>query len=320
MHGRAGVQKAAVADLHEAIGEDRREEPAEKLHGVAVGGAAARTATFTVGAGDGAVLEADDALVGEGAPAHLGSEIGEGGGSVVMGPTTDLPGHSPARWGAVLQEAGVVPGFFEERTGDRGEGFDGAKEGGAGGSPGRAVFCEATARHHGRDGRMVLALPAPRMQDIRDTRASSADETLVFGEPFQGCRRGVEPGVGREALMGAEEGAEGCRHGASEQAVRPGQRFPEVVGEPLRGCMRLTLRAMPIAPGMLDAVVSPTAGALREAGAVMAAWALLDSADDLAVRGGTVGSARTVCGRKGGQDIPPCRHGRSPGMRAWRRS
>jgi hypothetical protein len=106
---------------------------------------------------------------------------------------------------------------------------------------------------------MVLELPAPRMQDTSETRALGSDETLVFGEPFAGCRRGVEHGVVREALMGADEGSECLRHGESEQEVRPGQLFPEVAGEPLLGCMLLTLRAMTIATGMMDAVVSPTA-------------------------------------------------------------
>jgi hypothetical protein len=47
--------------------------------------------------------------------------------------------------------------------------------------------------------------------------------------------------------------------------------------------MLLTLRAMTIATGMLDAVLLATALALVEAMAVVPALALLDGADDLAV-------------------------------------
>ena len=54
--GTAGMEKAEVADFHEAIGQDMLEEPAEKLHDVEVGGAEAGTAHFPVGEGDGAVL------------------------------------------------------------------------------------------------------------------------------------------------------------------------------------------------------------------------------------------------------------------------
>ena len=47
--------------------------------------------------------------------------------------------------------------------------------------------------------------------------------------------------------------------------------------------MLLALRTVPVATGMIDAVVFATTLALIEAVAVMAALALLDGADDLAV-------------------------------------
>ena len=37
--GTAGMEKAAVSDFHEAVGQDMLEEPAEKLHDVKVSGA-----------------------------------------------------------------------------------------------------------------------------------------------------------------------------------------------------------------------------------------------------------------------------------------
>jgi len=58
--------------------------------------------------------------------------------------------------------------------------------------------------------------------------------------------------------------------------------------------MLLTLGTVAVATGMVDAVLSPTAGALIEAMAVRAALALLDGADDLAVRDGEVGRALQV--------------------------
>jgi len=98
--------------LHAAIGEDRLEDPAEHHPGVEVDGTAARPANCPVGAGAGAVLEADEALVGEGAPEPLGSERGTGGVSVGMGPTMDLPGPRPDLWGDGLQEAGRGAGLL----------------------------------------------------------------------------------------------------------------------------------------------------------------------------------------------------------------
>ena len=66
----------------------------------------------------------------------------------------------------------------------------------------------------------------------------------------------------------------------------------EVMCEPLLGFMLLTLRAMTIATGMVDAVVASTRVALIEAVAVEAAPALLDGTDDLAVCGGELGIVR----------------------------
>ena len=188
------------------------------------------------------------------------------------------------------------------------------------GQPGRAVLGEATARDDGVDVGVVLELPAPGMQDAGEPREVGPDEALVCGEPFEGRGRGVKHGLVREALMRADEGSEGLRDGEGEEEVRPGQLFVQVVLEPLLGCMLLTLGTVAVATGMMDAVVPPTALALREAVAVMAALALLDGADDLAVCGGEVGIALQVFWRKGGEDLAEGGHGRSPCMRALRRS
>ena len=66
-------------------------------------------------------------------------------------------------------------------------------------------------------------------------REVGPDETLVFGEPFEGERRGVEHGLVREALMGADKGAQGLRDGEGEEEVRPGELFVQVVLEATAG-------------------------------------------------------------------------------------
>jgi hypothetical protein len=170
------------------------------------------------------------------------------------------------------------------------------------------------------DVRVVLELPAPRMQDTGETREVRPDETLVFGEPFEGFRRGVEHGVVPEALMRAEKGAQGFRDGEGKEKVRSGELFLQVVLEPLLGFMLLTLGTVAVATGMIDAVLPPTVLALREAVPVMAAVALLDSTDDLAMRHGEVRVALQILWRKGGEDIAEGGHGRRPCMRALRRS
>lgn len=102
--------------------------------------------------------------------------------------------------------------------------------------------------------------------------------------------------------------------------MRPGQLCVQVVLEPLLGCMLLTLGTVPVAAGMIDTVLLTTTLALIEAVAVVSALALLDGADDLAVRGGEGGIALQILWRTSGEDISQGRHGRSPCMRALRRS
>jgi hypothetical protein len=91
----------------------------------------------------------------------------------------------------------------------------------------------------------------------------------------------------------------------------PRQLFVQVVLKPLLGFMLLTLGAVAVATGMLDAVLPPTTLALREAVTIMPALALLDGADDLAVRQGEVGVTLQVLGRKGGEERAEGRHDRS---------
>ena len=170
------------------------------------------------------------------------------------------------------------------------------------------------------DVRVVLQLPAPRMQDTSETREVCPDEPLVFGEPFERLRRGGAQGVVREALMRADAGSECLRHGEGTEEVRPGQRCVQVVREPLLGLRLRPLGTVAVATGMMDAVVPPTAWALLEARAVMAAVALWDSADALSVCGGERGRALQGFRGKGGQEIAEGAHGRSPRMRALRRS
>jgi hypothetical protein len=159
--------------------------------------------------------------------------------------------------------------------------------------------------------RVVLELSPPGMQDTGKSREVGPDEALVFRQPFEGRCRRLKQGLVREALRRADERSECLRDGEGEQEVRPRELLLEVVCEPLRGFMLLTLGAVAVATGMLDAMVPPTGVALREAMAVRAALALLDGADDRAVGGGEVGIALQVLWGKRCEDLAEGRHGRS---------
>ena len=93
----------------------------------------------------------------------------------------------------------------------------------------------------------------------------------------------------------------------------------QVVLEPLPGLMLLALGTVAVATRMLDAVLPPTAGARIEAVALVSASALLAGADDGAVSEGQLGGALQVLGRKRSEELTERGHGRSLGIRAWRR-
>lgn len=124
-----------MPDFHKAIGQDMLKEPTEKLHDVEVGGAWAGTAHFTGGEGDRAVLERDNAAIGDGDPEDIRGEVGEGRVAVVISLTVDVPRDGPDLGGDVLQQSGLAHVFFEQSAVDGGEGFDGDKEVGSGGQP-----------------------------------------------------------------------------------------------------------------------------------------------------------------------------------------
>jgi hypothetical protein len=120
--------------------------------------------------------------------------------------------------------------------------------------------------------------------------------------------------------MGADQGAQGLRDREGEEEVRPRELFVQVMMSPLLGFLLLALGTVAVATGMMDAVLPPTALALREAVAIVPAWAMLESADDLAVRGGEVGIGLQGLWGEGIEDVTQGGHGRRPCMRALRRS
>ena len=117
--GTAGMQTAAVADCHAAVGQDVLEEPVEKLHDVEMGGAWACTARCTGGDGDGAVYEAYDTSLGDGDPEDRRGQGGEGRIAMRSGLTMDVPGDGPDLGVAMLQPSGVAHIFFEDGSGER---------------------------------------------------------------------------------------------------------------------------------------------------------------------------------------------------------
>jgi hypothetical protein len=174
--------------------------------------------------------------------------------------------------------------------------------------------------HNGMAVGVVREWPAPGVQAPGKPQEIGSDEALIFGELFKSHGRGLTQGLVRGALMRADKGTQGLRDRAGEEAGRSRELFGEVGLEPLVRFMLLTLGAVAIATGMLDALLSATGWALREAVAVRTALARWDGADDLAVRGGKRGRALQGLWGRGRADFTQGDHGRSPCRSALRRS
>jgi len=158
---------------------------------------------------------------------------------------------------------------------------------------------------------VVRELSAPGVQDTSAPREVCPNAALVGGQPLEGHGRRLQQGVGREPLMRADQGTQGLRDGEGEEEVRSRQLLVQGMLEPRLGCMLLALGTVPVATGMLDAVLPPTVLALIKAVTIVAALAVLDGADDLTVGEGQLGIALQVFWSKGGEDLAEGGHDRS---------
>jgi hypothetical protein len=224
------IQHAAGADVHQAVGQDMREEPTEQLLSVEARGAWPGTAGFAGGEGHGAVRERDETAMRERHVAVIRGAGCQGGVGVGRGRAVDVPGERPEPWVALLQEVGLAPCRLPHGAGDGGEGGHGDQEVRSGGPPGRAGLGEAAARDDGMEAGMGRELSAPGRQEPGKPRESGPDARRVLSEPWAGRSRGGAQGLGREAWMRAEQRAQGHRDGAGEAEGWSGQLGLQVVG------------------------------------------------------------------------------------------
>lgn len=245
-NGTARMHEAEVTDFHEAIGQDMLEEAAHKFDGVETGGALPGTARLTVREGDGALLERNDAVVGNGDLENVRGEIFTCAMSVGLGPTVDVPGGVPDLRVDVFEHAGLFHLLLEDSTVDGRESFNGDKEVVSGREPLGAFFGETTAWDDGVDVRVVLELPTPGMEDRSKAGQLCSNEALIFGQPFEGMRRGLEHRRIGQALMRADKRPQRLRDGEGDEEVGAGELFLQLLMQPLPGFMVLTLRTVAV--------------------------------------------------------------------------
>src|SRR5262245_42398313 len=114
--------------------------------------------------------------------------------------------------------------------------------------------------------------------------------------------------------MGAAQGSQRFRHGEGDQEVHPRQLCIELVVQPLRGFLMLTLWTVSMATGMGDVMMLATTCAGIEARAVGAGAAAADGVNGLGVRGREIGIALDILWGVGGEDVAYGDHDDSPRM------
>jgi hypothetical protein len=170
---------------------------------------------------------------------------------------------------------------------------------------------------------MLVQWSPPGRQDARQAGPRRAEAARGCGQAFAGLGRGRAQALGGEPGRGAAQGAQRFWHGAGDQAVRPRPLLIELVVQPRRGVLRLTLWTGSMATGLGDVRMWATPCAGREARAVGAGAAAADGVKGLVVRGRAMGSARAIRWRVGGDHVAHGAHDASPRMSAllrWRAS
>ena len=104
------------------------EEAAHNLKDVKAGGAWSGTSWFARGAGDDAVLEADNAAVGDGDFEDVGCEVCEGIGATRVGLAVDVPWGVPDVWIDLFKCPGFCHLLLEDGAVDRRQGAYGDRE------------------------------------------------------------------------------------------------------------------------------------------------------------------------------------------------
>lgn len=230
--GTAGVHKAEVTDLHEALGQDMLEESADKVDGIELGGTLPCTSGFTICESDGAVLEGDDTTIGDGDFEDIGGEVFERYGPIWIGLAVDIPGDFPALWVDVVEESSALHLLFEDGLVDGRECFNGDKEVVSGREPLGVVSGESTTWDNIVNVGVVLELSAPGVEDAGKAREFCTDETPIFGEPFEGLRRRLEQGLIGDLLMRPNKRSEGVRDREGDEEVGARELFLQMVLEP----------------------------------------------------------------------------------------
>lgn len=179
-----GVHEAVVADFHKTCGQDMLEEAADELHGIESKSSRSLAVRLAIANEHGAVVEVQDAGIGDSDLEDIGGEIFESSLTGARGLAVNVPICLPDVGRDLLQQFGLFDQIAELSSEDFRECFDGEKEIDSGRMPRAIGRTESAARNDVVDMRMILKGSAPGVQYAEEARQIAADVLGIGGEFF----------------------------------------------------------------------------------------------------------------------------------------
>lgn len=179
-----GIDKTVVADLHETGGEEVLQETADKLHDIEGKSSGSFAVGLTITDQDDAVLDSDDAGVGDGDPEDVGGEVFESGFAGAHGLAVNIPVDLPDCLRNLIEALGLLDQVAELGAKDFRQGFDGQEEIDFGGMPGAIARADGAACNNVVDVGVILKGSAPGVEHAEEARQIAADVLGIGGEFF----------------------------------------------------------------------------------------------------------------------------------------
>jgi hypothetical protein len=266
------------------------EEAADELDGVESENSLSMAVGFAVTNEHGAILDTNDAGIGDGDLEDIGGEIFESGftGGHRLG--VDIPICLPDLGRDLIEEFALFHQIAELGAEDFGEGFDGEKEIESGGMPRAIGRTDSAPRNDVVNVGVVLQSSPPGVEYTEEAWEIAADVFGILGEFFDGMGRSLEQSEIAQALMLSYKRAQLLRDGKGDQKMMARELALYLFFEPLLSFVVLAGGAVAVATGNKELLRLVTAVTVIERNPASLSATSHDGIDDFAVGCGHGGS------------------------------
>jgi len=274
------------------------------------------TVGLAVGNEHGAVLDVEDARVGDGDFENVGSQIFESGITGGDCLRVNVPVDVPELGWDLIQQFGLRHQIAELGAEDLGERFYGEEEIDSGGMPGAIGRTQRATANDVVDMGMILKSASPSMQDAEEAWEVATDVFWICGEFFDGIGRSLEQSRVTDALVLTHEGAQLLWDCEGDQKVVARQLALDLFSQPLLGLIVLAGGTVAIAAGAKELARLSAALTLVERDTAGLRTTGREGIDDVAVSLGNGASVTLeILGCEGGEDFMNGGHDRVPPSR-----